>query len=70
MIAHNVYRIVYMVRNKAIIVRVTEAERDLYHPLAVASGKSLGEYIRYLLDRELTIKAANLAESPKHSTSA
>jgi hypothetical protein len=41
-----------MARTKSIIVRVTEAERDSYHAVAALNSKALGEYVRYLLDRE------------------
>jgi hypothetical protein len=46
-----------MKREKVITIRVTEAERDSYHALASLNGKALGEYVRYLLDRESTIAA-------------
>ena len=52
-------------RDKAIIIRVTEEERESYHSLADSHGRALGEYVRYLLEREkiLVEERSRAAES-------
>ena len=54
-----------MARDKAIIIRVTEEERESYHALADSHGRALGEYVRYLLEREkiLVEERSRAAES-------
>ena len=42
-----------MSREKVVTIRVTEAERESYRGIAAKNGKALGEYIRYLLEREI-----------------
>lgn len=46
-----------MSRKKVITIRVTDTERESYRGLAERNGKALGEYIRFLLERELIVLA-------------
>jgi hypothetical protein len=47
-----------MSREKVITIRVTHEERDSYRALAASNGKALGEYIRFLLEREKILLAS------------
>ena len=54
-----------MSRKKVITIRVTDEERESYRALADSHGRALGEYVRYLLEREkiLVEERSRAAES-------
>lgn len=57
-----------MSRKKLVTFRVTEQERRSYSGIADRAGKSLGELIRYLLDREITMERVRSMSSAEIAT--